>query len=40
MVEEVISPVEKEFLIYVNAITAQEEKVLILMETPGGTLTM
>lgn len=31
---------EKEFLIYVNAITAQEEKVLILMETPGGTLTM
>lgn len=31
---------EKEFLIYVNAITGLEEKVLIIMETPGGILTM
>lgn len=31
---------EKEFLIYVNAITGLEERVLLMMETPGGTLTM
>lgn len=31
---------EKEFLIYVNANTGLEERVLIIMETPGGTLTM
>lgn len=31
---------EKEFLIYVNAYTGIEEKVLLIMNTPGGTLTM
>lgn len=31
---------EKEFLVYVNAATAIEEKVLMILETPGGTLTM
>lgn len=30
----------KEFLIYINAETAQEEKVLLIHETPGGILTM
>lgn len=31
---------EREFLIYINAETAQEEKVLMIRETPGGILTM
>lgn len=31
---------EKEFLVYVNANTAVEEKVFIILETPGGTLTI
>ena len=31
---------EKEFLIYVNAITGLEEKVLIIKQTENGTLTM
>ena len=30
----------REFLIYINAETAQEEKVLMIRETPGGILTM
>lgn len=30
----------KEFLIYINANTAQEEKILMIRETPGGILTM
>ena len=30
----------KEFMIYVNAKTKQEEKVLLIINTPGGTLTM
>ena len=30
----------KEFLIYVNANTGKEEKVLLIINTPGGTLTM
>ncbi len=31
---------EREFLIYVNAKTGQEEKVLLILETEGGVLTM
>lgn len=31
---------EETFLIYVNALTGREEKVLKLIDTPGGTLTM
>lgn len=31
---------EDTFLIYVNALTGREEKVVKLIETPGGTLTM
>ena len=31
---------EKEFLIYINANTLEEEKVLLILETPGGVLTM
>ena len=30
----------KEFIIYVNTKTKQEEKVLLIINTPGGTLTM
>lgn len=31
---------EREFLIYINANTLQEEKVLLILDTPGGILTM
>ena len=31
---------DREVLIYVNAKTGNEEKVLLILETPGGTLTM
>jgi len=31
---------EKEFLVYINASTGIEEKVLMILNTPGGTLTM
>ena len=31
---------ERDFLIYVNANTLQEEKILLLLETEGGTLTI
>ncbi|MNP52532.1 Sporulation protein YpeB [compost metagenome] len=31
---------ERNFLIYVNAKTGQEEKVLLIIDTPGGILTM
>lgn len=31
---------EREFLIYINAETAQEEKILLILYTEGGTLTM
>ncbi|MEG2310379.1 MAG: germination protein YpeB [Clostridia bacterium] len=31
---------KKEYLIYINAINAQEEKVLLIIDTPGGILTM
>ena len=31
---------EREFLVYINTDTLEEEKVLIILETPGGTLTM
>ena len=31
---------EKQFLIYINAETGAEEEILILLETPGGTLTI
>ena len=31
---------EREFLIYVNATTGQEEKILLILKTDGGTLTM
>lgn len=31
---------EREFLIYINAQTGEEEKILLILETPGGVLTM
>lgn len=31
---------EKQFLIYINCETGEEEEILILLETPGGTLTI
>jgi germination protein YpeB len=31
---------EKEFLVYINAETGEEEEILILLETPGGILTI
>lgn len=31
---------DKEFLVYVNAQTGKEENILVILETPGGTLTM
>ncbi len=31
---------DKDFVIYINANTLQEEKVLLIIDTPGGTLTM
>lgn len=31
---------EREFLIYINATTGEEEKILLILETKGGTLTM
>ena len=31
---------EREYLVYVNANTLEEERVLVILETPGGTLTM
>jgi germination protein YpeB len=31
---------DREFLIYVNATTAQEERILLILETPNGILTM
>jgi germination protein YpeB len=31
---------DREVLIYVNAITGLEEKILLILETPGGTLTI
>ena len=30
----------KQFLVYINAETGAEEEILILLETPGGTLTI
>ena len=31
---------DKQFLVYINAETGSEEEILILLETPGGTLTI
>ena len=31
---------DKQFLVYINAETGAEEEILILLETPGGTLTI
>ena len=31
---------DKEFLVYVNVKTGKEENILVILETPGGTLTM
>jgi hypothetical protein len=31
---------DKNFLVYINAETGQEEKILLLLETPNGILTM
>jgi germination protein YpeB len=31
---------DRNFLIYINAKTGQEQKVLLIIETPGGVLTM
>ena len=31
---------DREFLIYINAKTSQEERILLILETEGGTLTM
>ena len=31
---------EREYLIYINANEKKEEKILIIMDTPGGILTM
>ena len=31
---------DKQFLVYINAETGDEEEILILLETPGGTLTI
>lgn len=31
---------DKEFLVYINAETGKEEDVLVILDTPGGTLTM
>ena len=31
---------DKEFLVYVNAMTGKEENILMILETPGGTLTI
>lgn len=31
---------QRDFIIYINAKTGQEEKVLLIIDTPGGTLTM
>jgi germination protein YpeB len=31
---------DKEFIVYINAETGEEEDVLVILETPGGTLTM
>lgn len=31
---------EREYLIYINALTGAEEQVLIILNTPGGKLTM
>lgn len=31
---------DKQFLVYINAETGEEEEILILLETPGGTLTI
>ena len=31
---------EREFLVYINVETGKEEDVLVILETPNGTLTM
>ena len=31
---------DKDFIIYINAKTGEEEEVLLIINTPGGTLTM
>ena len=31
---------DKEFLVYINANTLQEEKIYILLNTPGGTMAI
>ena len=31
---------EKEFLVYINAETGKEEDILVILDTPGGTLTV
>ena len=31
---------EKEFLVYINVETGKEEDILVILETPGGTLTI
>ena len=31
---------EREYIIYINATTLEEEQVLIILNTPGGKLTM
>ena len=30
----------KEFLVYINVETGKEEDVLVILDTPGGTLTV
>ena len=31
---------DKEFLVYINCDTGKEEDILVILDTPGGTLTM
>ena len=31
---------EREFLVYINADTGKEEDILVILDTPGGTLTV
>ena len=31
---------EREFLVYINVETGKEEDILVILDTPGGTLTV
>ena len=31
---------DKEFLVYINVETGKEEDILVILDTPGGTLTV